>query len=205
MDAHEDYRRAGFGGTLNAGSHIALLIVDVVRAYLDLDSPLRLDGDDAIAANQQLLAAARAAGAPVIFTTVRYTPGGREGGLFYRKVPALEVFVDGGPLGEFPAEIAPRDREMVLVKHYPSAFFGTALASTLRGMSIDTLLISGFSTSGCVRATALDALCHGFVPIVIDEACADRSPAIHSQNLFDISKKIGEVTDLAQAIDLLEK
>ena len=203
MDIDADYRRAGFGASLSPGGCPALLIVDMVRAYLDPACPLKLDGDKAVDAARVLVDTSRDFSVPVVFTTVRYTPGGREGGLFYRKVPALEAFVDGSPFGDFPALLTPRAGELVVVKHYPSAFFGTSLASTLRGLGVDTLVITGFSTSGCVRATALDAVCHGFVPLVAAEACADRTPQIHEHNLFDIGNKMAEVIGLDDARSVL--
>ena len=106
-------------------------------------------------------------------------------------------------MGAFPAEIAPQPGDLVITKQYPSAFFGTPLAPALVTKGIDTLLLTGFSTSGCVRASALDALCHGFVPLVVDGACDDRDPAVHAANLFDISAKVGEVVTLDEALALL--
>jgi maleamate amidohydrolase len=199
----DDYSAAGFGGSLVFGAKPALLIVDVVMAYLAKDSPLYAGVEAELAANERLLAAARAAGIPVIFTNVVYEPGGLSGGLFYRKVPALKAFERGSPLGAFPETLQPRSHEIVVSKQYPSAFCGTPLAGMLVAMGVDTLLITGYSTSGCVRATALDALCHGFAPFVVREACGDRSEQVQQANLFDIQAKIGEVIACDQAIALL--
>jgi maleamate amidohydrolase len=159
-----------------------VLVVDLVRAYLDDGSPLQMDTAAAARdATSRLVEAARAAGVPVIWTAVRYAVDGSDGGRFFQKVPSLAVFADGaGDLGDFPAEVSPADGETVVVKQYPSAFFGTDLADDLHAQGIDTLLIAGYSTSGCVRASALDALCHGFVPLVVREACADRDPRPHT-------------------------
>lgn len=192
-----------FSGRLVPGKRTALLIVDVVVAYLDPASPLYAGVEDALASNERLLAAARAAQMPVIFTNVVYRPGGIDGGLFYRKIPALKAFDEGSPLGAFPATLQPRDDELVITKNYASAFFGTSLASTLHAMGIDTLLITGFSTSGCVRASALDALQHGFVPLVVRDACGDRHTAPHESNLFDLAAKYAEVIDEAEALSLI--
>lgn len=202
-DLSANYAKA-FDGHLEFGKHPALLIVDFVMAYLDPASPLYAGVEDALECNIRLLAAVRQAGIPVIFTNVVYEPGGADGGLFYKKIPALKAFDRGSPLGQFPPTLQPRDGEAVISKQFASAFFGTALDEKLRDMGVDTLLISGLSTSGCVRATALDALQHGFAPFVVREACGDRHPAPHDNNLFDLQAKYAEVISLEQALDLLE-
>ncbi len=198
-----DYTAAGFGGTLPFGTCPALLIVDVCNAYVDPASPLYAKGEGALAANMRLVDAARASGVPVVFTRVLYTADGMDGGLFFRKVPALSAFLPGNPLGNFPAGLGPRDGDVVVTKQYASAFFGTTLSATLNAMRIDCLLITGFSTSGCVRATALDALQNGFAPFVVRDACADRAPGPHESNLFDLQAKYAEVISETQAIDLI--
>ena len=201
---NDDYQRAGFGGTLPFGQRPALLVIDVVQAYVQPDSPLYAQGFvDALAPNIRLIAAARAAGVPVIFTNVVYGAEGRDGGLFYRKVSALRSFLKGSPLGNFPAGIEPRADEVVVSKQYASAFFGTSLVATLVAMGIDTVLVTGYSTSGCVRATALDALQHGFAPFVVREACGDRNARPHEANLFDLQAKYAEVVSEAGATALM--
>jgi maleamate amidohydrolase len=202
-DLSANYAAAGFGGNLAFGTKPALLIVDVVMAYLDRASALYAGVEDALAANERLVAAARAVDVPVIFTNVVYAADGRDGGMFFKKVPALKAFVRGSPGGAFPPTLQPHATELVLSKQYPSAFFGTSLASTLHAAGFDTLLLTGFSTSGCVRATALDALCHGFAPFVVREACGDRDVRPHQQNLFDMAAKMAEVISEAEAIALL--
>jgi nicotinamidase-related amidase len=194
---------ASFDGHLPFGKHPALLIVDVVMAYFDKASPLYAGVEDALASNERLLSAARKAGIPIIFTNVVYEPGGANGGLFYRKLPVLNVFDAGSPLGAFPPSLQPAEGELVISKQYASAFFGTTLASTLTANRIDSVLITGLSTSGCVRATALDALQHGFAPFVVREACGDRHPAPHEANLFDLQAKYAEVISEADAIETL--
>ena len=193
-----------FDGHLPFGKRPALLIVDFVMAYLDRSSPLYAGVEDALASNVRLLAAARKAKVPAIFTNVVYQPGGADGGLFYQKIPALSVFVEGSPLGDFPPTLMPGAGELVVSKQYASAFFGTSLASELHAKDIDTLLITGLSTSGCVRATALDALQHGFAPFVVHDACGDRHPAPHEANLFDLQAKYAEVISEQQACAFLQ-
>jgi maleamate amidohydrolase len=198
-DLNENYAGA-FDGHLPFGKRPALIIIDFVMAYLEPASPLYAGVEDALASNERVLAAARNAAIPVIFTNVVYTPGGRDGGIFYRKVPALKLFERGNPLGAFPPTLQPEGDELVIAKQYASAFFGTHLASTLTAMQIDTLLITGLSTSGCVRATALDACQHGFAPFVIREACGDRHSAPHEANLFDLQAKYAEVISEGTAV-----
>ncbi|MFG1777858.1 isochorismatase family protein [Micromonospora sp. NPDC049051] len=204
-DLHADYRRAGFGGDLGRGTRRALLLVDFVRAYLDPASPLYAGEEDppALRACATLLEAARRHGTPVVHTRVELSPGGLDGGLFTRKVPALRVFERGGEFGVAPPALAPLAGEPVVTKQYASAFFGTSLASTLRVLGVDALLVAGASTSGCVRASALDALQHGFVPLVVADACLDRDPRPHEAALFDLGAKYAEVLTLDEATTLL--
>ena len=199
-DLQDDYAKAGFNGRLEFGRRPALLVVDVVQAYLLPDSPLYAGVEAALASNIRLIEAARTAGVPVVFTRVLYTAGGADGGLFYRKAPALSAYLEGSPLGAFAPGIQPRPDEVVVTKQYASAFFGTSLASTLRAFEVDTLVIGGFSTSGCVRASALDALQHGFAPFVVREASGDRDPRPHEATLFDLQAKYAEVIGEAEAL-----
>jgi maleamate amidohydrolase len=193
-----------FDGHLPFGQRPALLIIDFVVAYLDKASPLYAGVEDALASNERLLAAARKAGIAVLFTNVVYTSGGKDGGVFFRKVPALRLFERGSPLGAFPDSLQPVAGELVISKQYASAFFGTHLGATLTAMGIDTLLITGLSTSGCVRATALDACQHGFLPFVVREACGDRHQGPHEASLFDLQAKYAEVISEADAMSRLE-
>jgi len=193
--------RAPASTTLPPGRRPALLVVDFVRAYLEPGSPLYAGVEDARAAAARLLAAARAAGIPVMHTNVAYEPGGADGGVFFRKLPALASFERGRhpELAAFAEGLEPRPGEPVFTKQYASAFFGTQLAETLRAAGVDTLLIAGLSTSGCVRASAVDACQHGFVPLVVREAVGDRHPAPHEASLFDLQAKYAEVVSLAEA------
>ena len=183
-----------FSGALALGRRPAMLVIDFIRAYTSPGSPLfAAPVVDAVAATPPLLAAARAAGAPVIYTRVLYHPSGRDGGLFVRKVTALRAMVEGEPLAEIVPELPPGADDIILVKQYASAFFGTHLAATLTSLGIDTVLIAGCSTSGCVRATAVDAMQHGFMPVVVRDCVGDRRAEPHEANLFDIQAKYGEV------------
>lgn len=189
----------GFAGSLRPGRAPAVLVIDMMRAYFDPDSPFCLPDQRSVDAAAEVLAAARKAGVPVLHTLVRYGPGGVDGGIFLQKVPALRLLIGQSPLGEPMPATAPLPDETVVVKQYASAFFGTTLASTLRTLGVDTVLLLGVSTSGCVRATAVDALQHGFVPLIVREAVADREPAVHDASLYDLQAKYAEVVSLGEA------
>lgn len=205
-DIHADYARAGFGQGLTPGTSPALIVIDMAKAYFESDAPLYLGEPVASSVLQsvaRLVQAARADHVPVIFTTVRYQRGGADGGVFFRKVGALRCFEAGNRLGEFVEPIVPTASDIVVTKQYASSFFATSLASTLTALGVDTLLISGVSTSGCVRATTLDACQHGFVPIVVRDACGDRSATVHESNLFDLQQKYAEVYSETEALAYL--
>lgn len=197
-----DYERAGFSGRLGWGEHPAVVVIDVCRAYVEPTSPLYAGVEAAVEACGGLVDAARAAGVPVIFTRVEFEPGGADGGLFYRKVPALAAFDRGNPLADWcdPPGPRPQAGEVVVTKQYASAFFGTSLAATLTAGRIDTAVICGLSTSGCVRATGVDAVQHGFRPVIVAEACGDRAPGPHESALFDLGAKYADVVSLDAVI-----
>ena len=203
-DLDRDYAEAGFGRTLAFGKRPALIIIDFVVAYLDKESPLYAGVEDALASTIRVLGAARAAGVPVVFTNVAFTPGGADGGVFFRKVGALKCFEQGSALGAFAEGLAPREGELVVTKQYASAFFGTTLAATLTALGVDTTILTGVSTSGCVRATGVDAIQHGFIPIVVRDAVGDRDPRPHEANLFDLQAKYAEVRSEAEVAAYLE-
>ena len=203
-DLTENYRGA-FDGSLGFGKAPALILVDFVEAYFDKDSPLYAGVDDALSSALRVRAVAREAGIPVFYTNVVYQEGGADGGVFYRKVPALEVFVTGNPLGQFAGGLEPAENETIISKQYPSAFFGTSLAEQLSDLGIDTLIITGLTTSGCIRATCVDAMSYGFAPIVVADACGDRHAAPHEANLFDMNAKYADVVDEAAVIKQLSQ
>ncbi len=201
------YAGGGFGKRLGFGQRPALLVIDFVRAYLVKESPLYAGVEAAQAGAVTLLAAARAAGIPIVHTNVVYQPGGRDGGVFFRKVPALGCFEAGAhpDLAAFAAGLEPLPGETVISKQYASAFFGTSLASTLTALGVDTVLIAGLSTSGCIRASAVDCCQHGFIPVVVAEAVGDRAAGPHESNLFDIHAKYGDVVGLDEVCAWLAK
>ena len=195
----------GFGRRAGAGDRPALVVVDLVNGFTDPESPLWCDADDAVAATARLLEAARASGAPVAFTTVEYDEAGaRVAAAFLAKVPSLMTLAPGTRWPLVDARIAPRPDEPVLTKLFASAFFGTPLAAMLAAHGADTVIVCGASTSGCVRATVVDALQNGYRVLVPREAVADRASGPHDAALFDIDAKYGDVVAVDDALALLE-
>ena len=199
----ENYKGA-FDGSLGFGKAPALVLVDFVEAYFDEACPLYAGVEDALASALRIRDAARRAGLPVFYTNVVYEPGGADGGIFFRKVPALSAFEKGNPMGNWPDGLEPAAGEFVISKQYPSAFFGTSLAATLTSNGIDTLIITGLTTSGCIRATCIDTVSHGFIPVVVADACGDRHEGPHEANLFDMNAKYADVLDEASVVAHLE-
>lgn len=197
---------AGFHGRAGFGTRPALVVVDVNRGFTDPASPLVCDLDGCVEAIARLLDVFRRAGAPVVFTTVCYDDAGkRAAAVFIEKVPALLVLEPGSEWVEIDSRIAPVEGEPVLAKYFASAFFGTALAELLTSAGCDTVVVTGASTSGCVRATAVDALQHGYRVVVPREAVGDRNPAAHDANLYDIDTKYGDVVALDDVVAHLEE
>jgi nicotinamidase-related amidase len=199
-----DYAAAGFGQGLPLGQRPALLMIDFARAYFAPESPLYAGVEGARDTAAQLLDTARQQAVPVFHTRVEYQPGGADGGVFFQKIAALKVFETGSPLGAFESPLEPAQGETVITKQYPSAFFGTDLAARLKAAGIDTLVICGLSTSGCVRASAVDAICHGFVPVIVREGVGDRLASVHEANLFDLAAKTAEIRSLDEIIFYFE-
>lgn len=167
------YQGAGYSNVMGWGSRPALLLIDVCKAYWTEDSPLDLRANPPAAASpdsmRRLLATARASGVPIIWTQGHYThPDMADAGLFFLKAKMLDISLEGDKRGlnGWLEGLEPAPKEHLVKKQFPSAFFGTTLASQLHVLNVDTLVICGVSTSGCVRASTLDAMCHGFRPMV---------------------------------------
>ena len=202
----DNYARAGYHASQTRGTRPALVLVDFAHAYFDPEAPL-YGGEGCVAARDhaiRLAAAARAAGVPVIFTEVKYQPGGGDGGAFYAKVPALSCFDAGTDTQRLVDGLSVEPGDLMITKQYPSAFFGTSLAATLQHMRIDTLIIGGLTTSGCVRATCIDSISSGFVTLIAEEACGDRAARPHEANLFDMSAKYADLISTDGAIAYME-
>jgi maleamate amidohydrolase len=202
-DLAENYKRA-YSNRVGFGRNPALVLIDFAHAYFDKDCDLYAGVEDALASALRLREAAHEAGIPVALTEVRYQPGGINGGRFFEKAKPLKAFVKGERTAEFADGLVPRADEIVVTKQYPSAFFGTSLASTLTAGGIDSLILTGLTTSGCVRASCIDSMSYGFRTSVVREACGDRHPAPHEANLFDMNAKYADVVSEAETIAFLQ-
>lgn len=206
-DTLSDNYRGVWGQRIGFGRRPALLAIDFMQAYTTEGAPLFAPGVvSAVEESRELLACARRTGIPVIHTHIRYHAGHfADGGLWVKKAPVMKDMVAGNPLAAFCPPVAPLANEVVLSKQYASAFFGTALAPLLVAQGIDTLLMIGCSTSGCIRASAVDAVQHGFRAMVVRECVGDRHPGPHEANLFDIDSKYGDVVHKRKALDYLNR
>jgi len=196
----------GFHGCTGFGRRPALIVVDVNVGFTDPASPLVCDLDGVVDAIGRLLGTARRAGIPVVYTTVAYDDAGKQAAAaFIDKIPALLTLEAGSRWTEIDPRIAPEPGEPVLTKLFASAFFGTPLAEILDEERCDGVVVTGASTSGCVRATVVDALQHGFRVVVPREAVGDRNPAAHEANLYDIDAKYGDVVSVDEVVAHLEE
>lgn len=202
-DLHQTLSARGFAGRVGFGRRPALLVVDFIRGFTDPRSPLAGELDAEVTAARQLLDAARAAGHPVVLSTVSYDPALEQAGVWAQKIPSNRWLVEGGEWVAFDERLGHVDTDSVLVKRYASCFFGTDLTSRLVSRGVDTLIIAGCTTSGCVRASAVDACSVGLRPIIVREAVGDRSPLSHLISLFDLDLKYADVVGLAEAVDAL--
>ncbi|MGK7897173.1 MAG: isochorismatase family protein [Xenococcus sp. (in: cyanobacteria)] len=194
-----------FGNSLAFGNYPALLVVDLIEGFVADDAPFYTPGIEAICQNVQILIDTfREYNLPIIHTTVEYQENGLDGGIFVEKIPALRKLVTGSRWTRFPAQVAPDARGIIVSKRYASAFFGTHLAASLTAQRVDSLVIVGVSTSGCVRASAVDALQYGYRTIVVADCVIDVDQEAHRVNLRDIQRKYGEVLNLEQVLEVIK-
>lgn len=201
--AHEIYRRAHIGRPLRRGFRPAVLVVDFTVGFTD---PERLIGADLTAeveATANLLDVARSCAIPIIFTSVAFEADGSDAGIWPEKFPAVLELRVGDPSEEIDPRLGRRQGEPVVRKKGASAFFGTNLSALLVARAVDTVVLCGATTSGCVRATAVDLMQHGFPTIVPRQCVGDRARAPHEANLFDIQAKYADVVDLDDALAYL--
>jgi maleamate amidohydrolase len=203
-DLQSNYKGV-FDSRIGFGKRPALLIVDFINAYITEGAPLYApDVVTAVGETVDLLSLAREKNIPVLYTKVLYNKNFRDGGIFIQKVPVLKTMVEGEPLAEIVPQLPPVDSDTIIVKQYASAFFGTPLAATLTSLGVDTLLLTGCSTSGCIRASAVDGMQYGFRVIVPRECVADRHSGPHEANLFDINSKYGDVVSKSEVMSYLQ-
>jgi maleamate amidohydrolase len=204
QEAREVYAQARLGESVTLGSRPAVLVVDFSRGFTDPECTLGSNMTDAIEATRRVLDAARAKGLPVVFTTIGYEPSLKDGGLWLQKIPSLGDLQVGGRWVEIDPRVEQREDETIVLKKGASAFFGTNLPSILISQGVDSVVLCGATTSGCIRATAIDLLQYGYPTIVPRECVADRAQAPHEANLFDIQAKYADVVAVEQAIEYLE-
>jgi len=201
-DAQQNYANV-YDNRIGFGNKPALILIDFVQGYFDTSCDLYAGVEAELSSAVRIRDVARDVGIPIIYTNVVYHKSAINGGRFYEKAKPLVNFIEGSPMGAWPAGLNPSDDELIVSKQYPSAFFGTSLAATLTAASIDTTILTGLTTSGCVRASCVDACSHGFIPIVVSDACGDRHEAPHNANLFDMNAKYADVVSEQETISYL--
>ena len=205
MDDAEIYRRQGIGNPLGFGKRPALINVDFVNSFNDADWFGGGNIDDAVKRTVGLLEAARRNKIPVVFTRVIYADDGSNTGVFVEKAPGLAKLTASHPMSQVVPELEPIDGELIVDKTEASAFFGTGLAAWLTYRGVDTVIVTGATTSGCVRATVVDACAHNFRPIVAEDCVGDRAMGPHEANLFDMGRKYADVMPRDEIVAVLDK
>ncbi len=196
----DDYRRKGLAARCGFGARPVLLIVDFINGFTDPSTPLGGLLGHEIQETAKVLDAFRRADLPVIYTTIAYRSDLRDAGMWIKKVPSLEILKQGTTMVEIDDRIRPRPGETVIEKKQASAFFGTDLDARLKARGIDTIVMTGCTTSGCIRASAIDSIQHGYHTAVVAGAVGDRAHGPHEANLLDIDAKYGDVITTAEAL-----
>ena len=196
QETAEDYRRKGFMNRSGYGTKPALLVVDFIYGFTDPTTPLGGDFSKELAVTADLLETFRAAQLPIVYTTIAYEPGFEDGGVFVKKVPSLKILEVGSKMVDVDNRIRPRPDEYVALKKYASAFFNTDIDAYLKARSVDTIIMTGCTTSGCIRASAIDSMQYGYLTVVVEEGVGDRAQGPHDANLFDIDAKYGDVVSV---------
>jgi len=198
------YRDAGFGRSVTRGQRPAILVVDFSYGFTDPTYPTATDADGAIDATAKLLTCARRKGVPIAFATISYEAAHIDSLPWLRKSVGLTALKSGSRLVEIDGRLERDEREPIVVKLGASAYFGTNVSTLLTSWRADTLIVTGATTSGCVRATVVDAVQAGYDVLVPEECVADRATAPHEANLFDIRQKYADVIPLSETLEYLE-
>lgn len=199
----EQYRRRGVGERLAFGERYAVVVVDLINGFTDPGCPPGADLDEVVERTARLLERARAAELPVLFTTIAYQERELDELVWLRKMPALRVLTEGSHWSEVDGRLGVRATEPVLAKKAASAFHGTGLAGWLADAAVDGVVVCGATTSGCVRATAIDACAENFPAVVVRECVGDRAAGPHEANLFDIDAKYADVRSADEVEEVL--
>jgi maleamate amidohydrolase len=204
VDRLSTYKDAGFGKPVLRGMSPAIVVVDFTYGFTDPKYPTATDMTDEITSTRKLLDVARCRGVPVFFTAISYSEGEVEALPWLRKSSGMAALLTGTRLVEVDGRLSPAPSEPIVIKHGASAFHGTNLAALLIGRQIDTVIVVGATTSGCVRASVVDAVQNGFSVLVVRDCVADRAQGPHDANLFDIEQKYGDVISINDALDYLD-
>jgi nicotinamidase-related amidase len=203
-DDEEFFRQRGFAQKIGFGEQPAVTVIDMINAFTRPEQPLGANLDSQLAAQAPLIDAAHERDIPVIFSTVIYYDRDmKDAGIWALKMKGTLSLKAGTDLTDVDKRLDMRPNDSLLIKKYASCFFGTDLVPRLMSQRVDTLIITGCTTSGCVRATAVDALQNGFRPIVVREAVGDRSVSAHEQSLFDLNAKYADVVGLDETLQYL--
>jgi nicotinamidase-related amidase len=203
MSQEQTYAAAGFGQSVPRGKRPAIVVVDFTYGFTDMQYPTASDIAPQIAATKRLTDLARSKGFPVIYTTISYHPGEINQLPWLKKATGMAALLEGTRLVEVDSATGIQPSDTLLSKKGASAFFGTSLAGVLTGCGVDTVIVTGATTSGCVRASAVDAVQSGFNVLVPADCCGDRAQAPHDAALYDIDQKYGDVTDAADILNYL--
>ena len=203
-DTGRIYERARLGQSITPGARPAVLVVDFSRGFTDPASTMGSDLTGEVEATKRLLDVARAKGIPVVFTTIGFESNLKDGSLWLQKAPGLAELQVGGEWVEIDPRLERGEDEVVILKKGASAFFGTNLPSVLVSQGVDTIVLCGATTSGCIRATAVDLLQYGYPTLVPRECVGDRAQAPHEANLVDIQAKYADVVSVEDALSYLE-
>lgn len=197
------YQQQGFGASLEPKAPYGLLIIDLVNGFANPEVFGGGNIPEAIENTELLLATAREQGWPVAHTRIVFADDGADNNIFSIKVPSMLTLLENNPDSQIVPELTPVEGELVVRKTVPSAFYGTSLAAWLTQRGVQTLLVAGAVTSGCVRASVVDAMQLGFRPLVVSDCVGDRAIAPHDANLYDMKQKYATVVDRQEAMKLL--
>jgi maleamate amidohydrolase len=200
-DTDDIYQRAGFGHSIVRGTRPGLVVVDFSRGFTEPQFPTGADLTAEVEGTARLVEAMRAGGHPIVFTVISYQANLRDAGAWAAKFPGAGALIQGTPAVDLDPRLPVSDEDTVIVKKGASAFFGTNLAAILAAQGVDTVVICGATTSGCVRASAVDSVQSGFQTIVVRDCVGDRAQGPHEANLFDMNAKYADVIDLEETLD----
>ncbi|MFT3691011.1 isochorismatase family protein [Paenirhodobacter sp.] len=204
MSQEQIYSEAGFGRAVPRGTRPGIIVVDFSYGFTDPQYPTASDASTQMARTREICDALRARGCPVIFSTIAYHPGEIDKLPWLKKAAGMAALIEGTRLVEIDAATGIQPGDAVVVKKGASSFFGSTLAALLTGAGVDTLIVTGATTSGCVRATVVDAVQSGFNVLVPRDGCADRAQAPHEANLYDMGQKYADVTEAAEILEWIE-